>query len=418
MFAARIEGSAVEMDVQRIMCCFLPLLVASMASNTCQEGNSANGTCETVAMMQKPQLKTTPVRGGPVPQIECQGFKCERGVPVGGVHRGKKALAEGVPNSGFDVNFDGKKRKAFLPGAHVIDDTTVQYGINDKYYLMKSDTTDYSNPANFEKVKLAGKTMITEISLNGANCGCNVNFFLVSMPAGPPGQYHDHYCDANCVGGNCCAEFDINEMNDHALQITNHNCYGNPSKGSCDGDGHPMVRFGPPEYGPGSWHTIDTTKPFTFALQVQENIAGNNDPDNHLMVYVRLWQNGKTVMKQFGGVGNPVNSQWKNLADGMVLVVDYWQSQNLNWLDGVGCGYGKEYCSGHRADLSKMRIISNDLEKAEDCPGVGSCKCDWFKAKTMAYGDDATECWCRCGGCKATTLTPRCLWSGYKPKWT
>ncbi|CAL1154019.1 unnamed protein product [Cladocopium goreaui] len=63
------------------------------------------------------------------------------------------------------------------------------------------------------------------------------------------------------------------------------------------------------------------------------------------MVYARLWQNGKTVMKQFGGVGSPVNSQWKNLADGMVLVVDYWQSQNLNWLDGVGCGYGKEYCA-------------------------------------------------------------------------
>ncbi|CAK9085635.1 unnamed protein product [Durusdinium trenchii] len=108
--------------------------------------------------------------------------------------------------------------------------------------------------------------------LRGANCGCNVNFFLVSMPAGPAGQYNDHYCDANCVGGNCCAEFDINGMNDHALQITNHNCYGTPSKGSCDGDGNPMMRFGPPEYGPGSWYTIDTTKPFQFALQISEEL--------------------------------------------------------------------------------------------------------------------------------------------------
>jgi hypothetical protein len=39
---------------------------------------------------------------------------------------------------------------------------------------------------------------------------CKVNFFLVNMPASSPGQYGDYYCDANCVGGNCCAEFDIN----------------------------------------------------------------------------------------------------------------------------------------------------------------------------------------------------------------
>ena len=39
---------------------------------------------------------------------------------------------------------------------------------------------------------------------------CQVNFFLVNMPASTPGQYGDYYCDANCVGGNCCAEFDIN----------------------------------------------------------------------------------------------------------------------------------------------------------------------------------------------------------------
>lgn len=44
-------------------------------------------------------------------------------------------------------------------------------------------------------------------------------------------------------------------------------------------------------------------------------------------------------------------AQWGNLAAGMVLVVDYWQSQDLTWLDGAACS-APEYCSGNRADLS------------------------------------------------------------------
>ena len=67
----------------------------------------------------------------------------------------------------------------------------------------------------------------------------------------------------------------------------------------------------------------------------------------------------KTVHKSFGGVGSPLNSHWGhsaaiepiwcgmcggNLASGMALVVDYWESRHLNWLDGVGCGGGEEYC--------------------------------------------------------------------------
>lgn len=349
----------------------------------------------------------------------CKGFKCERGHPAwGATSAHSHSHAHSGSSSGFAVNMDGSVKTFYLPGATILNGaSTVQYGVNDKYYLMKSDTTDYANPANFEMVKLAGKTMVTTIDLHGANCGCNVNFFLVSMPAGPAGQYNDHYCDANCVGGNCCAEFDINEMNDHALQITNHNCYGTPSKGSCDGDGNPMMRFGPPEYGPGSWYTIDTTKPFQFALQISEEIVGENSPDNHLIVYARLWQDGKTLKKSFGGVGSSINSQWKNLADGMVLVVDYWKSNDLTWLDGNGCGYGhSEYCSSNRADLSNMAIISNDLETEEDCPTPGDCKCDWFH-KGMALDDDGSECWCRCGGCHVSPLVPRCTWSGYKPKW-
>jgi len=51
----------------------------------------------------------------------------------------------------------------------------------------------------------------------------------------------------------------------------------------------------------------------------------------------------------------------ENLADGMVLVVDYWQSQNLNWLDGVGCGYGKEYCAvsytGGNDEIARQNLV-------------------------------------------------------------
>eukprot|EP00913_Durusdinium_trenchii_P031575 g29567.t1 len=92
----------------------------------------------------------------------------------------------------------------------------------------------------------------------------------------------------------------------------------------------------------------------------------------------------------------------------MVLVVDYWKSNDLTWLDGNGCGYGhSEYCSSNRADLSNMAIISNDLETEEDCPTPGDCKCDWFH-KGMALDDDGSECWCRCGGCHVSPLLRRC----------
>ena len=45
------------------------------------------------------------------------------------------------------------------------------------------------------------------------------------MPAAEPGQYI-YYCDANCVGGNCCNEYDINEMNDARV----HSLLGSPSQ--------------------------------------------------------------------------------------------------------------------------------------------------------------------------------------------
>ncbi|CAK9015922.1 3(4)-beta-glucanase AFUA_2G14360 (Mixed-linked glucanase AFUA_2G14360) [Durusdinium trenchii] len=313
--------------------------------------------------------------------------------------------AQGNGNGALKWNVDGTMKEYYLPGANIINDgTTVQYGVNNKYYLMNHDTTDYQDASNFEKLQVAGQTLITTIALNGASCGCNVNFFLVNMPAETPGEYGDYYCDANCVGGNCCAEFDLAEMNNQALQITNHNC-------------DPVMRFVPPEFGPGS-DTIDTTQPFNYSLTFHQNIYGDGDPNNNLVAYARVWQHDTAVVKSFGGQGSALNSQWQNLADGMVLVVDYWESGSMQWLDGTGCGYGyEEQCGGELADVGNWKLISNDQEDAADCPSQGSCKCDWFNPDTMATADDGSECWCRCGGCKVSPLVPRCSWSGYTPSW-
>ncbi|CAK9032509.1 4-beta-glucanase) [Durusdinium trenchii] len=366
---------------------------------------------EVASLVQKP-------RSGTDVQA-CQGFKCERGHPAFGARPKRKAhkasalqTLQSDSDYAFEINEDGVWNTYFLPGATIIDKRTVNYGINDKYYLMAKDTTDYSNAANFHKVALAGKTIITTVNLNGAGCGCNVNFFLVNMPASSPGQYGDYYCDANCVGGNCCAEFDINEMNTHALQVTNHNCFNPPSHSTCDGNGDPLLKFLPGEFGPGSSNTIDTDYVFNFSLQAQENINPSDSTQNYLEVYARLWQNGKTVTKSMGGIGSPLNVQWENLADGMVLVIDYWQSGDLTWLDGASCT-APESCSGNHADLSNMTLITNALETSGNCPEQEAANlCNDIDASS----DDASEHWCKCA-CASTRFVPRCLWSGYSPAW-
>lgn len=369
-----------------------------------------NASCDDVTMIQRMQDSQTSHTWQRKPSQQCTGFKCQRGVaPCKG--KASKEVLTTDSDYQFQINEDGTWNTYYLPGATIYNKRTVNYGINDKYYLMAKDTTDFSNAANFHKVKLAGKTMIATINLNGAGCGCNVNFFLVNMPASSPGQYGDYYCDANCVGGNCCAEFDINEMNTHALQITNHNCGDPPGSWNCDGNGDPLIKFLPGEFGPGTSNTINTDNVFKFSLQALEVIQGSND-QNYLKVFARLWQDGKTVMKSMGGVGSPLNVQWGNLADGMVLVIDYWESGDLTWLDGASCT-APETCSGAHADLSDMKLITNALETPANCPSSTSgCSCENIDVNQ----DTGTECWCKCA-CNQTSLVPRCTWSGYHPFW-
>ncbi|CAE7639881.1 egl1 [Symbiodinium sp. CCMP2592] len=302
----------------------------------------------------------------------------------------KGAFSEVATGAEFQINEDGVWNTYFLPGANIIDKRTVEYGINDKYYLMKYDTTDTCKAGNFEMLKLPGKTITATVFLNGAGCGCNVNFFLVAMPASSLGEYGDCYCDANCVGGNCCnelrrlrllkekppalqfptiQEFDLNEMNTHAVQacvgvptnecvcsVTNHLCGDPPTHETCDGNGSPVMNFSPNLFGPGNGNTIDTEHPFNYSVQFQEVIYSEHNPDNHLVVAATIRQGDKVVTNTMANAA--LTGMWSQLASGMVLVFDYWQSSDMTWLDGASC-QAPESCSGNKAQVSNMHISTN-----------------------------------------------------------
>merc|ERR1719517_165284 len=58
-------------------------------------------------------------------------------------------------SSALQINEDGIWNTYYLPGANVIDDgKTVKYLPPTRFYLMKTNTTDFKNPENYYKLIL------------------------------------------------------------------------------------------------------------------------------------------------------------------------------------------------------------------------------------------------------------------------
>jgi len=289
---------------------------------------------------------------------------------------------------GIYINEDGKMNLYYLPGAETLDNfTTVKYVPPPRFYLMKVDTTDYSKSENFYKPLLIGKTFSVDIDVSQAGCGCNVNFYMVDMPASSPGVSGDYYCDGQCPSDGrygCCAEWDMNEGNNQVQQITNHACTGNyvgHPDWVCNPWGDPEVKTTPGDFGTGGSSTIDSNRPFTF-LQRYEVTDGN------LIVTTTLKQDGRSVTIPMGP-SEQLNSMLTagSLEAGMVLVTGYWYSSSMNWLDGATCGSGPETCSKAPAYISNWKITTN----SGPAPGP--------PAPGPAPGPSGgTCCWESCGG--------------------
>lgn len=278
-----------------------------------------------------------------------------------------------------------------------------------KVTLMNSPKRTSQTPADFAYLQLAGNSFRVTVNMGspGASCGCNVAFFLVSMPSTGPGQFGDFYCDANCVGGNCCPEFDLIEMNTHALQVTNHKCsnYQKPPKQygnwECDHGGSPIVKFANSgsEFGPGDHFTINSQQPFEFRMDFPFE-------GGVLKGHVVLTQRGRTVrhtMHNLDSIRGP-------LTDGMALVLDAWEATDMTWLDGGSCG-NPSSCNKQSTIFENLVLTalgggppspagpSPASTPAPSTAGPGpsppQCDCDWANSGTCVH-DDSSACFRVC----------------------
>jgi len=261
-----------------------------------------------------------------------------------------------------------------------------------RFYLMRTQK-QHSSPdrGDFHQLELLGKTINVTIDLNGASCGCNVAFYLVSMPnAGAPGSGNDWYCDANGVGGNWCPEVDLVEVNQNSWHATMHGCSKPYSSGSCDHGGY-GVRFGQGhnDFGIGSDFAIDTTKPFVASLSF-------TDPG----VAVSAHQGGRSTAQHIQDASNVRDA----LNEGMVLTMSYWGSSSMGWLDSPPCSSDPAQCPAS-VTLSDISVSSGSSPSPSPapgpspsgCPGSSSaCDCAWTQSGAKCGLDDGSECFCRC----------------------
>lgn len=349
----------------------------------------------------------------------CEGCQQRHSSPVKKPANSSHFLESSNPGA-LDVQWFGETKTKYFKGATVVQNGTgmiLHEKPFEKLYLMNSPMHTSTKRHDYAYLKLDGNSVRVNVDMghHAASCGCNVAFFLVSMPGTGGGSGHDHYCDANCVGGICCAEFDLMEMNKHTLQVTNHACsdYRTPparsSSGACDHGGSPIVKFGngAHDFGPGSDYTIDSKKRFEFRMDFP--VEGGN-----LMGRIKLSQEGRTVRKTM----HNLNNIWGALSDGMALVLDAWHSEDLTWLDGGVC-HTPEHCN-----MASTVFDSFVIEKLSDqptpdsrrrrrhddkhCPSQNGFDCGWAD-QWGCNNDDGTEGFCRC--CCRRMSSHSCKWS-------
>lgn len=216
-------------------------------------------------------------------------------------------------------------------------------------YFARTCTGSY-DPGEYVALDLLGKTLRYTTDMSSAGCGCNGAFYLTSMSQNTQaGGGGDFYCDANCVGGVCCAEIDIQEANKFAWHSTLHNATDPDGKDAGYGGGESSWS-GPRDWSSGQYgpngQCVDTNHP--FEVKISFPIDGQGTLTSMQVV---LSQEGKPCTLSTSVAGYQGNVQLTAaLKAGMTPVMSYWKSANMLWLDGRGsdgqgpCATDTQHC--------------------------------------------------------------------------
>jgi len=221
--------------------------------------------------------------------------------------------------------------------------SSVTIGKGPRFYLASGCVSAFAGNAFSTFASLVGGSISFTVDVSQLGCGTNAAFYLVNMPTSGAGSNGDYYCDANCVGGSCCAEMDLLEANRWALQISPHKCTS--ATGGCDagGCGKNTQSLGKTAYGPGSSYTINTSSAYNVKIAFSGSgsaLTGITTTISQGSKSITLSQSdsacGSGYMSAFGGV----------LKAGMVPVWSYWTG-NMAWLDSPACSNENNEVAGN-----------------------------------------------------------------------
>jgi len=208
------------------------------------------------------------------------------------------------------------------------------------YFTESCSKGDVVHSNKYSAFRLLGHRLKYTVDVSNAGCGCNAALYLVSMRQNPnPSQCFDHYCDAASVCGVSCAEVDLQEANRHAWHSTLHKPDDLPGLiagyGGGDSSWNGPRDWDDDKYAPHAKACINTLLPFYVAVAFPTDASGN----------LISMQVGLSQSKKGGSsceIGLNITSYagmpevTRALSAGMTLVVSYWRSDNMLWLDGRG----------------------------------------------------------------------------------